>query len=201
MNNYEYIISSLPAISLDWKFSNGESFGSYVAWIKTQLDSSDIKTVNCLLQGFKDENLIPEFYEAALKSGNSFIRDYFTFDLNVRNGKARFLNKAFDRPEDQDTIEIETGEFQEAEALSAALQNPDLLSREQSLDSLMWNKISQLCIFNYFDINAVLAFIAKLRIIGRWLSLDENAGREMFRKLVDEVRGTFGGVEYAAPSE
>ena len=49
-----------------------------------------------LLDGFKDENLNREFYEAALKDTNRFIKEYFTFDLNVRNGKARFLNKAFE---------------------------------------------------------------------------------------------------------
>ena len=32
--------------------------------------------------------------------------------------------------------------------------------------------------------------------IRRWLLLDEEAGRAMFKRLVDEVRGTFKGVEY-----
>ena len=36
----------------------------------------------------------------------------------------------------------------------------------------------------------------KMMIIRRWLILDEATGREMFKKLVDEVRGTFKGVEY-----
>ncbi len=44
--------------------------------------------------------------------------------------------------------------------------------------------------------NVILSFILKLHIIDRWHILDEQTGREMFRKLVDEVRGTFKGVEY-----
>ena len=35
-----------------------------------------------------------------------------------------------------------------------------------------------------------------MMIIQRWLKLDEQTGREMFRRLVEEVRGTFKGVEY-----
>ena len=196
MNNYEYIISSLPAISLDWKFGEGTSFDTYVGWIKSQLSGSDIKVVDRLLDGFKDENLTKEFYEAALKDSDRFLKEYFTFDLNVRNGKARFLNKAFERPLDQDTIKLNTGEFAEGPRLEEALNAPDLLSRERGLDSLMWDKINEITTFNYFDLDAILGFIARLHIIGRWFALDEKTGREMFIRLVDEVRGTFKGVNF-----
>lgn len=196
MNNYEYIISSLPAISLDWKFGEGASFETYVDWIKSQLSEADIKVVDRLLDGYKDENLTREFYEAALKDDNRFLKEYYTFDLNVRNGKARFLNKAFERPLDQDTIKLETGEFPEGPKLEEALNAPDLLSRERGLDSLMWDKINEITTFDYFDLEAILGFIARLHIIGRWFALDEKTGREMFRRLVDEVRGTFKGVNY-----
>ena len=196
MNNYEYIISSLPAISLDWKFGEGTSFDTYVGWIKSQFSDSDIKVVDRLLDGFKDENLNREFYEAALKDKERFIKEYFTFDLNVRNGKARFLNKAFERPIDQNTINLEVGEFTELQRLDEVLNAPDLLSRERGLDSMMWEKILQITTFNYFDLDAILGFIARLHIIGRWFALDEKTGREMFHRLVDEVRGTFKGVNY-----
>lgn len=196
MNNYEYIISSLPAISLDWKFGEGASFETYVYWIKSQLSEADIKVVDRLLDGYKDENLTREFYEAALKDGNRFLKEYYTFDLNVRNGKARFLNKAFERPLDQDTIKLETGEFPEGPKLEEALNAPDLLSRERGLDSLMWDKINEITTFDYFDLEAILGFIARLHIIGRWFALDEKTGREMFIRLVNEVRGTFKGVKY-----
>ncbi len=196
MNNYEYIISSLPAISLDWKFGEGASFDTYVEWIKSQLSESDQKVADRLLDGFKDENLTREFYEAAVRDSNRFLKEYFTFDLNVRNGKARFLNKAFDRPLEQDTIRLDTGEFAEAQKLEEALDAPDLISRERGLDSLMWDKITEITTFDYFDLEAVLGFIARLRIISRWFTLDETTGREMFIRLVDEVRGTFKGVKY-----
>jgi len=196
MNNYEYIISSLPAISLDWKFGEGTSFDTYVGWIKSQLSGSDIKVVDRLLDGFKDENLNREFYEAALKDKERFIKEYFTFDLNVRNGKARFLNKAFERPIDQNTINLEVGEFTELQRLDEVLNAPNLLSRERGLDSMMWEKILQITTFNYFDLDAILGFIARLHIIDRWFALDEKTGREMFHRLVDEVRGTSKGVNY-----
>ena len=199
--NYEYILSSLPALSRDWKFKENASFGTWLDWIKSQLDEADIRTVDLLLDGFKGENLNREFYQAALGHGDSFIRNYFTFDLNVRNTKARFLNKAFGRKTDEDTIDLPSGEFQEAARLDAILATDDLLGRERALDDLMWEKISELSQFNYFDLDAILASIAKMHIIDRWFSLDEETGRDLFKALVDEVRGTFKGVNYVAPKD
>ena len=42
----------------------------------------------------------------------------------------------------------------------------------------------------------MLAYVAKLHIVNRWLALDQEKGRELFRQLVSEVRGTFKGVKY-----
>ena len=61
---------------------------------------------------------------------------------------------------------------------------------------MMWNKIDELNTFDYFNVSTVLGYIAKLKIIDRWLKLDEATGREMFRQLVSEIRGTFKGVEF-----
>ena len=194
MANYEYIIASLPTLVPDWK-PGESSFGPTVDWIKSQLGTSDIKTVDRLLAGFKEENLDKEFYEAALTDSNRFIRDYFAFDLNFRNAKAHFLNKAFGMPGDKDTIDAGTGEFEEADKLDAVLAMQDLLDRERSLDGLIWEKIGKLTIFNYFDLDSILGYIAKLHIIDRWTSLDEETGRDMFFSLINEVRGTFKGVK------
>ena len=200
MANYEYIISSLPAISHEWKFGEGRTLDGYIEWIKSQLSDSDDKCVDRLLDGFKDECLDKGFYEAALKDSNRFIREYFTFDLGFRNIKARFLNKVFGRPVSQDTINIEIGEFEEAAKIEEILSGKDILARERGLDSIKWDKINKITTFSYFDLDAVLGIIAKMRLIERWEALDEESGREMFQNLIDETRGTFGGVNYIAPT-
>ena len=96
----------------------------------------------------------------------------------------------------ESVLEAVAAEFEEASALEAVFNLGDILARERGIDDLMWDKISGLTTFNYFDIQAILGFIAKLNIVARWYRLDEQTGREMFKKLVDEVRGTFKGVEY-----
>lgn len=201
MSNYEYIVSSLPDITPGWKFGDGTSFGTYVEWIKSQLGSSDKATVDTLLDGFDEEKLCKEFYEAALKDKNRFIREYFTFDLNLRNTKARFLNKAFGFPEDKDTILLPTGDFDEEATLETILSKTDILERERGLDNFVWNSINELTRFNYFDMDTILGAIAKLHIVQRWAALDPETGREMFTRLLYDVRGTYGNVEYVATPE
>ncbi len=199
MANYEYIIASLPSISKDWKFGEDKTLDTYIQWIKSQLSAKDVKTVDTLLDGYKEENLNKGFYEAALKDDNRFIREYFSFDLGLRNLKARFLNEAFERPANQDTINLETGEFKEAARVSETLAGENILAREKGLDAIVWEKISELTTFNYFDLDALLGIIAKMRLIERWRALDDETGREMFQQLIKETTATFGGVSYTAP--
>ena len=196
MNNYEYIIASLPAISTDWKFTDNTP-EDYLEEIKSQCSKADCEVIDFLREGLADENLDRDFYLRAFAHKNRFIRDYFLFDLNVRNAKVRYLNTALSREKGKDVMDLPEGEFEQAQALETIFAGNDILARERALDDLVWDKISELTIFNYFDINAILGFIAKLHIVARWYKLDERTGRERFRKLVDEVRGTFKGVNYS----
>lgn len=206
MANYEYIVASLPDITTGWKFGE-KTPDDYIEEIVSLCSDKDRKTIAFLMDGYCDEKLDAGFYSAALLHKDKFIREYFLFDLNVRNAKVRYLNRALGRPADKDilafdedtdpqVLEAAASEFEEAAALETVLAQTDILSRERGIDDLMWDKISDLTIFNYFDIDAILGFITKLNIVARWYRLDEQTGREMFKRLVDEVRGTFKGVEY-----
>ncbi len=196
MKNYEYIVASLPDLSRNWKFGEGASLRSYAEEIKRLGDKEDGILVDKLLSGFSDENLNEEFYRAMLAEKNTFLREYFSFDLHMRNGKTRYLNKALGRPVGQDVIALDAGVFEEEGLLEEVLRQKDLLTREEGLDDLTWKKISALTSFHYFDIDNVLGFLAKLHIISRWAELDEAAGRARFATLVSEVQSTFKGVDY-----
>ena len=69
-------------------------------------------------------------------------------------------------------------------------------NRERGIDDLYWEKIDEITLFDYLNFDKILGITVKMMIIRRWLTLDEATGREMFKKLVDEIRGTFKGVEY-----
>ena len=212
MSNFEYIISSLPYLTMDFKYAGQAGFNSVISDIKRDLDEKDQGLVEFLLKGFSDKDLDADFYAAALKHRNRFLREYFRFDLNLRNAKVRYLNAQLGREPDMDVMTGEDpeaedvdidgfrftgGEFEEALKVDNILAEKDLVSREKGLDDILWDKIDNLAIFHYFDIEAVLAYIAKLHIVTRWLNLDEEVGRDVFRRLLKDVRGTYKGVKYS----
>lgn len=197
MNNYHYIVSSLPALSLDYRFTK-ETPAEIKEQILELCSERDQKVISFLESGYLKENMTADFYREALAHKNPFIRAFFCFDLNVRNAKVEYLNSQLGREKGTDVVILseESVEFEESNEVAAALSSADLLTRERALDELYWRKIESLTLFNYFDITTILGFIARLHIVARWFELDEQKGREKFRQLVDEVRGTFKGVEY-----
>ena len=207
MNNYVYIIAGLPDFTPDWR-QGEKSLDEYFDQLRELLSAKDNEVVDFIMRGFDKDQIGLDFYKEALAYRLGFIRKFFQFDLNVRNQKVRYLNHALGRapekdvlsmrdPEAEDTgLEPEEPEFKEAAALQSILEGNDILSRERGIDDLYWDKIDELTLFDYLNFDKILGVVAKMMIIRRWLILDEETGRAMFKKLVDEVRGTFKGVEY-----
>lgn len=207
MNNYTYIIAGLPDFTPDWR-QGDKSLEDYLAQVKELLSEKDRETLKLIEDGFNKEKIGLEFYKEALANRSSFIQDFFQFDLNVRNAKVRYLNQALGRDPQKDVlsladpdseengIETEEPEFKEAARLQAILEGKDILARERGIDDLYWDKIDEITLFDYLNFSKILGMVVKMMIIRRWLLLDEEVGRAMFKRLVDEVRGTFKGVEY-----
>ena len=198
MNNYDYLIASLPAITPEWKDTGEMSGDAFVDWLREGCSDSDRKLIDFLREGFAAENLNKDFYLRALSHRDRFLREYFRFDLNVRNAKVEYLNRELGRTAGTDIFLTDENGFEEEARLGAVLGSGDILSREKGIDDLMWEKIESLTTFDYFDIDAILGFIAKLNIAMRWNRLDPETGREMFSRIVKEVRGSFTGVREAA---
>ena len=195
MNNYEYIIASLPVISADFR---GElDYEGIVEEIRTQLSKKDAALLDRLLEGFDASRLDEDFYRRALDSSNAFVRGYFAFDLAVRNCKVEYLNSQLGRPMGQDELHLseEEEEFEQENMVKEILAGTDILQRERSLDLLMWDRIDSLLGLQVFTIDVILAFVAKLQIVSRWLKLDPQQGAALFKQLVNEIRNNKKSIE------
>ena len=204
MSNFEYIIASLPYLTADYRYEDGHGWKDVIDQIKENLSEKDIKQLDVLLSGFEANNLNADFYADVLSNSSKFLREYFRFDLNLRNAKVRYLNQALGRDQEEDVLtdrgqdeeRFNGGEFDQAAKVEAALALTSLLDREKALDDVTWEVVDSLSTFHYFDITAVMAYVAKLHIVDRWLALDKEKGQELFRQLVKEIRGTFKGVQF-----
>ncbi len=199
MKNYEYIIAGLPLLSPGGTRSDAPDADEIVAEIRSQCSKKDNALIDFLLEGYQD-TLGRDFYLKALSHSDRFIREYFAFDLALRNAKVRYINRALGRDPIQDVVLMDLGEDAELPEpdpeMDAVFEADDLIRREKQIDDFVWEKVDTLTLKELFTMDRILAFIVKLRIVDRWLKLDEQTGRERFRKLVDEIRGTFQGVEF-----
>lgn len=194
MNNYEYIVASLPVIEPGSRLGSSSAANAIIDDIREQLSNKDNALVTMLLDGFDPEKLNAGFYRACLGSGSRFLREYSLFDLFLRNTKVEYLNASLGRPEGKDALlleELEDHEFEQKEEIVEILSGTDIIGREKGLDMAIWEHVEEVTTMDVFDMDAILGFIARLKIIDRWDKLDPETGAELFRRLIKEIRATY----------
>lgn len=194
MDNYVYIVASLPELTAGFENTSFD-YAATKESIVELLSEKDQKLVELFEEGFNEETLGADFYAKAAASKNRFIREYFDFDARLRNMKVAYLAKRLDKKGDDYFVDMPEADFEERGKIQEILENADFVQREQKMDELKWEKANDIARMDYFNMNTVLAFLAKAKTVQRWAELDKAKGEEMFRKLVKEVRGTFEGIK------
>jgi len=104
--------------------------------------------------------------------------------------KVEYLAKRLGKDGKAFLVDLPEADFEEEQQIKAILEDADFVKREQKMDELKWEKTSDIARMDYFNMNAILAFLVKAKTVQRWAELDTAKGEEMFKKLVQEIRGT-----------
>ena len=187
MDNYVYIVAGLPELTSGFE-NTGFDYNAVKEGIMELLSEKDQKLVELMEEGFDENTLGAEFYDKAAKSKNRFIREYFDFDGRLRNMKVNYLAKRLGKKGESYMVEMPDSDFEEEQQIKAILENVDFVDREEKMDELKWEKASDIARMDYFNMNAILAFLVKAKTVQRWAELDPIKGEVMFKKLVEEVR-------------
>lgn len=154
------------------------------------------------------ESILTEmYYEYVLETKNTFLKQWFEFNQNLNNilighncrkykleaekqliGN-NFVTSAIKKSNAKD-FGLEVDLSYVSDIISHA-EKENLLAREKGLDQLKWDKVEEITLFDYFSIEVVLAYIIKLDIAYRWLELDEKTGRELFSKIINDLKSGF----------
>jgi hypothetical protein len=154
------------------------------------------------------ENLLTEMYfQHALKTQNRFLKQWFEFNLNIKNILTGINCRRFNFSPEKHIIGdnfISNSILKNASKdfgldvdfpvvldLISISEKENLLARERDLDMLRWKKIDEITLFDYFTIDVVLAFTIKLDIAYRWLLLDEEEGRKIFKQIISDLKKSF----------
>ena len=187
MDNYVYIVAGLPELTSAYEGSDFR-YEALRESIVELLSEKDQQLVALLEEGFDENTLGADFYAKAAKSKNRFIREYFDFDARLRNIKVQYLAKRLGKKAEDYTLEMPEADFEEAAQIASIMDDADFVERERKMDELKWEKASDIARMDYFNMNAILAFLVKAKTVQRWAELDPVKGQEMFKKLVEEIR-------------
>ena len=194
MDNYVYIVAGLPELTSGFE-STGFDYQAVKGSIMELLSEKDQKLVELMEEGFDEQTLGADFYAKAAESKNRFIREYFDFDGRLRNMKVNYLAKRLGKNGEDFVVELPEADFEEEKQIQDILVDADFVQREQKMDELKWEKASDIARMDYFNMNAILAFLVKAKTVQRWAELDTAKGEEMFKKLVQEIRGTSANLD------
>ncbi|MCM1151394.1 MAG: DUF2764 domain-containing protein [Alistipes sp.] len=167
-------------------------------------EGEDAETVDTA-QRF-EKSLFAAYYDLCERRGCRFLRAWSAFDRNLRNLTAAIAARAAGRPVEEVTVgggdvveQLQRssaadfglrGELVYIDAVIAAVgDESNLLEKERRIDLVRWNEALELSAFDYFDIDAVLAYLVRVHIVARWTLLDPARGREMFARLMAELDG------------
>ncbi len=194
MSNYYYIITGLPKLVLDLDES-GFSYEAVASEVREQLSPTDNKLIDWLESGFNTDYLGSHLYSAVKKLPSQFLKDYYELDRNIRNAQVLELAKINNVDPEKYLVGKADTEFEGYAVLQEIYKEKDMYEKEHRLDTFRWDSISEMVTFHYFDMDVILAFLAKAKIVARWQSLDKEKGAILFRQYVDEVRGTYRGID------
>ncbi len=150
--------------------------------------------------------LFGAYYARCARSRSRFLRDWSAFDRTLRNLTAAVTARALGRPVEEATVgggEIVEqlrrssasdfglrGELPWLDTLLAAVgEEQNLLEKEHRIDLVRWNEAEELSAFDYFDLDAVIAYLVRINIAARWSALDPARGRALFERLMAGLDG------------
>lgn len=171
---------------------------------KEEVDADDPRLARVNVDAPFERELFAAYYRYCATSGCRFVREWAEADRNLRNISVALTAKRKGLPVGERLVgggdivaQLQRssaadfglkGEVGYIDTLIGALSEGDnLLEKEHRIDLIRWNMAEELATFDYFNINMLLSYVARLCLVHRWAMLDGERGREMFRRLVSSL--------------
>ena len=152
------------------------------------------------------EDLITSLYmDYGIDVKNSLISGWFELNLNIGN----ILSAIYARKYGMDVTKVIVGnntvakiirenagvrdfgleqELDYFDLIQRISEEPDLYERERKIDHFRWNWLEENTVFDYFNIEQIFAYLCKLQILERWVSLNAKEGERVFRELIASLK-------------
>ncbi len=175
----------------------------FMAWMK----ETESKSLNI------DAEIIIQqlYYEHILQTKNEFLRNWFVFQLHLKNILTAMNCIKFGYNVEEQLIKtdennnvwlllvnqkIKPEQFEDEvpwykEIFKISETENSWIEKEKAQDKLKWDYLDENTFFYYFTIEKILSFVLKLNITERWMKLDKKTGMELLTKLTNEFKTTY----------
>lgn len=198
-----------------------EAFADLVFQLKDQENYKDKRYpayyLKFILAYLNDQPLFPDlnwedqlntlYFDDAIKCGNLFISAWFEFNLaitniftaiNSRNYAIDLASAVVGTSEIAETIRNSSVKdfgiasmFPYFDEVMRIADEPNLLERERKMDLLKWSWLEENTIYKYFSIENLFAYLLQIEILERWMNLNQEFGKKVFKEFIDKLRGSF----------
>jgi uncharacterized membrane protein len=210
-------------------FDQGKPFstlGNYTQeHLEEQISEPDrrVDYINSLINCDRDEafplnnanEMQALFYTHVLKTKNTFLKRWFTFDKDMKNiltavncNKYKYNSEqhliSVKNSNDVNNILVKNGPKEDLltdelafadEILQIADSDMDITAKEKALDLIKWKFLDESIVFSYFTIEKILVYILKLEMLERWREIDDETGKAFFSKLVHDLKDGYAFTE------
>lgn len=154
-----------------------------------------------------EHQLLLGFYQYTAKIPNDFIQKWFELNRQIRNILAAINARqhqldysAYLIGEDHLCEQLQIShatdfglgkESPVFDAIYRIWEQNNILYRERGYDHFKAKWIDDRNFFEYFNIDRILGYYTKLRLIHRWIKADESRGKEVFTNTLDKLGKSF----------
>lgn len=148
-----------------------------------------------------DDLLSSLYMNYGMEVKNSLMARWFELNLNIGN----ILSAIYARKYGMDITKVVVGnnalaaiirekanirdfgisqELDYFELIQRISEEPDIYERERKIDKFRWDWLEENTVFDYFNFEYLFAYLNKLHILERWVSLNAEEGERVFRELI-----------------
>ncbi|MDD3788100.1 MAG: DUF2764 family protein [Petrimonas sp.] len=197
----EEIKETIDSVAVDFPVQDAKIPSYFEDYIRLWLDEN-AHTENKLW-----EDLMTSFYmDYGMESKNSLVSRWFELNLNIGNILAAIYSRKYGRDVNSSIVgNNEVAQFirenpnardfglsRELDYFDNLLrlsEENDIYERERKIDKLRWDWLEENTVFDYFNIEYIFAYLCKLQILERWVSLNAEEGERVFRALINNLKG------------
>ena len=172
----------------------------------------NIKTETSGNSNLSSENELQSlYYEYASQVKNDFLEQWFKFDRDMKNILIAVNCRKYGYDIEKQLIPVKhKNEVYEAliksspkadlladeipyieKILQIAESEMDISEKEKAFDNIKWKFLDENTFFNYFTIEKILSFVIKLNIVERWIELDNETGKALFNRLINDIKMSY----------